>query len=207
MNLHNRYSEFLGFKLKVHKKWRGQKVKWTVVSHLSDKAKSTAVKSVKAAFKKMLNPKGEMPQYQAISRYNALIMGLHNYYQLATMVSEDFNDIEWKTGRQVKSQLKKQGSVKTSDGKGKDGKSRDAIEKRYGHSKRMWYLRGHAIAPVGYVRTRNALSRDRSINRYSEEGRRNRLIHSTKPETIQKYMEAITPNAKQTQIISDLRQK
>ena len=130
----------------------------------------------------------------------------------------------------------------------------------------MWYLRGHAIAPVGYVRTRNALSRDRSINRYSEEGRQKRhanlevdirtmlwlmknppkgssveyadnrialysaqkgkcavtgannydnliliteaahkLIHATKSETIQKYMEAITPTAKQK--ITDLREK
>ena len=67
-----------------------------------------------AAFKKMLNTEGEMRQYQAISRYNALIIGLHNYYQMATMVSEDFNDIEWKTGRQVKSQLIKQGAVKKS---------------------------------------------------------------------------------------------
>mgnify|MGYP002624312082 CR=1 FL=1 len=283
VNLHNRYSEFIGLKLKVQKKRR---TKWTAVSHVSDKAKAAAVKNIKAAFKKMLNTEGEMRQYQAISRYNALIIGLHNYYQMATMVSEDFNDIEWKTGRQVKSQLRKQGAVKTTAGRGKDGKARDEIEKRYGKSKRMWYLRGHAIAPVGYVRTRNALSRDRSINRYSEEGRKKRhanlgvdmrtmlwlmrnppkgssveyadnrialysaqkgkcavtraelkigdihchhvkprskggtdsydnliliteaahkLIHATKPETIQKYMEAISPTAKQK--ITDLKKK
>lgn len=101
-------------------------------------------------------------------------MGLHNYYHLATMVSEDFNEIEWKTGRQVKHQLKRQGAAKSLTGKGKDGKVKDEIEKRYGKSKRVWYLRGHIIVPVGYVRTHNALSRDRAINRYTEEGRKKR---------------------------------
>ena len=42
-----------------------------------------------------------MKQYQAITRYNALIMGLDNYYHLATMVSEDFNEIEWRTTKKT----------------------------------------------------------------------------------------------------------
>lgn len=174
INLHNKYSEFLGFKLKVHKKIKAQKVKWTVISHISNKAKETAVENINVAFKKLLDTADEMKQYQAITRYNALVMGLHNYYHLATMVSEDFNEIEWKTGRQFKYQLKRQGAIKSLTGKSKDGKVKDEIEKRYGKSKRVWYLRGHIIAPVGYVRTHNALSRDRAINRYTEEGRKKR---------------------------------
>ncbi|MBQ7628818.1 MAG: group II intron reverse transcriptase/maturase [Selenomonadaceae bacterium] len=174
INLHNKYSEFLGFKLKVHKKSKAEKVKWTVVSHISDKVKEKAIQNIKSSFKKIVDTNGEMKQYQAISKYNALIMGLHNYYHLATMVSEDFNKIEWKTGRQVKHQLKRQGATKSLTGSGKDGKVKDEIEKRYGKSKRVWYLRGHIIVPVGYVQTQTALSRDRGINRYTEEGRKKR---------------------------------
>ena len=48
INRHNKYSEFLGFKLKVHKKCKAQKVKWTVISHISDKAKETAIQNIKA---------------------------------------------------------------------------------------------------------------------------------------------------------------
>ena len=35
-------------------------------------------------------------------------------------------------------------------------------------------MRGHIIVPAGYVRTHNALSRDRGINRYTEEGSKKR---------------------------------
>ena len=174
INLHNRYSEFLGFKLKVRKKRKAGRDKWTVISHISDKAKKAAIQDIKTSFKKLINPKDKMNQYQAISRYNALIMGLHNYCHLATMVSEDFNEIEWITGRQVKHQLKMQGATKNLKGSGKDGKVKDELEKRYGKSKRIWYLSGHLIVPVGYVRTHKALSRDRAINRYTEEGRKKR---------------------------------
>ena len=167
--LHNKYSEFLGFKLKVHKKRKAGRDKWTVISHISDKAKESAIQKINTAFKKLLDTKNEMKQYQAISKYNALIMGLHNYYHLATMVSEDFNEIEWRTGRQVKHQLQRQAATKSLTGISKDGKVKGKIEKRYGNSKRIWYLRGHIIVPVGYVRTHNALSRDRRINRYTAE--------------------------------------
>ena len=102
INLHNRYSEFLGFKLKVRKKHRATGDKWTVISHIGNKEKELAIQNIKSSFKKIVDTNGEMKQYQAISKYNALIMGLHKYYHLATMVSEDFNEIEWRTGRQVK---------------------------------------------------------------------------------------------------------
>lgn len=70
----------------------------------------------------MLDTEDEMKQYQAISRYNVLIMGLHNYYHLVTMVSEDFNEIEWRTGRQVKNQIKRQDATKSLTGRSKDAK-------------------------------------------------------------------------------------
>lgn len=178
VNLHNEYSEYLGFKLKVHKKriWDNKKQqykdKWVVISHMSDKAKRSATNNINGAFKKLIDTNGDLRQFQAISRYNALVMGLHNYYHLATMVAEDFNDIEWITGRQRKAQLIKQGATKFLKGAGKQSKAvNEATQKRYGHSKRMWYLRGHPIVPIGYVRHHWPMSHKRQINRYTPEGR------------------------------------
>lgn len=38
------------------------------------------------------------------------------------MVSEDFNEIEWRTGRQVKKTLKRQDATKSLTGRSKDAK-------------------------------------------------------------------------------------
>ena len=180
INLHNKYSEFLGFKIKVRKKHifskrKGQyKDKWTVISHISDKAKIEAIKKLDKAFKEIIYIKKKNGQPQAIKKYNALVMGLHNYYQIATMVSEDFRDIEWIEWHSRNMRLKRLGATKFPKLKDKSViKISVTIEKKYGKSKRMWYLNGYPIIPIGYVRLHNAMAKNKAINRYTKEGRQN----------------------------------
>jgi group II intron reverse transcriptase/maturase len=99
VNLKRQYSEFLGFKIKVREK----KKKQVVQSHICDKAsKKIAQKSVEA-IKEVARPTGKSTEYDAIRKYNSMIIGWHNYYQIATDVSLDFDKINfriqkvWKT--------------------------------------------------------------------------------------------------------------
>ena len=159
VNLKQRYSDFLGFKLKVCKK----STKWVVRSHVSDKAMTQAHEKLSACVKAMKNPPNEREQYKAILSYNSVVVGLQNYYRLATHVSQDFYAIAFPVKRQLHSRLKEL----TRKGKLKHG----FIKERYGKSRQLRFLNGHPVVPVGYVKTRDALHKKKSINRYTPEGR------------------------------------
>lgn len=159
VNLKQRYSDFLGFKLKVCKKG----AKWVVRSHVSDKAMKQAHEKLSACVKAMKNPPNEREQYKAILSYNSVVVGLHNYYRLATHVSQDFYAIAFPIKRQLHSRLKEL----TRKGKLEHG----FIKERYGKSRQLRFLNGHPVVPVGYVKTRDALHKKKSINRYTPEGR------------------------------------
>lgn len=159
INLKQRYSDFLGFKLKVCKKG----AKWVVRSHVSDKAMKQAREKLSACVKAMKDPPNEREQYKAILSYNSVVVGLHNYYRLATHVSQDFYAIAFPIKRQLHSRL----NELTRKGKLEHG----FIKERYGKSRQLRFLNGHPVVPVGYVKTRDALHKKKSINRYTPEGR------------------------------------
>lgn len=159
VNLKQRYSDFLGFKLKVCKKG----TKWTVHSHVSDKAMKRAREELSACVRAMKRPPNEREQYRAIQKYNSVVAGLHNYYRLATHVSMDFYAIAFPIKRQLHSRLKEL----TRKGKLEKG----FIKERYGKSRQLRFLNGHPVIPVGYVKTKDALHKKKSINRYTSEGR------------------------------------
>ena len=89
VNLKKRYSDFLGFKFKVYKKVK----KLVVCSHMSDKAVLQAKEKISGCIKAIQHPADDKKQFIAIQQYNATVAGLHNYYQLATHISEDFDHI------------------------------------------------------------------------------------------------------------------
>ena len=159
INLKQRYSEFLGFKLKVGKKGK----KFTVRSHVSDKAVQKSKEKIADCIKAIKNPKDDKEQYKAIQQYNSTVAGLHNYYRYATNVSLDFAKIAFAIKKSLNSRLKEltpNGAVK-----------RGFIKEKYGKSKQLRFLNGHPLIPVGYVQTRDAQHKKRSINRYTPEGR------------------------------------
>lgn len=159
VNLKQHYSEFLGFKLKVKKK-RG---KYVVSSFMSDKAKQMAKDKISACVKAIKHPPNQREQYKAIQQYNSVVAGLHNYYRFATNVSLDFADIAFAVKAQMNSRLKEI----TSNGVLKRG----FIKEKYGKSKQLRFLNGHPLIPVGYVQTKDAQHKKKTVNRYTAEGR------------------------------------
>ena len=159
INLKKRYSDFLGFKFKVYKK----SSKLVVCSHMSDKALVKAKEKISACVKAIQHPADGKGLHKAIQQYNATVAGLHNYYHFATHISEDCEQI----GFGIKKQLHNRLRELTRKGK----LERGFIKERYGKSRQLRFLSGQPIISVAYIRTKDALHKKKSINRYTPEGR------------------------------------
>ena len=167
VNVKRRYSEFLGFKIKVHKKAE----KYVVKSHISDKKlKSAKAKLMKQA-KHVAKPKASWTEKQEIALYNSIVEGLQNYYCIATNVNLDCAALNRavmtvftnRLGTQKGSRLVRKGRQLT-----------DHERKRYGKSTMLRYVAGsdEPIYPIGYVQHKNPMARKRAINPYIAEGRK-----------------------------------
>lgn len=161
VNLKRHYSEYLGFKMKAQRKGD----KYVVRSHMSDKAQKRVKNQLAKCIKEIQHPKSEQDQRKQIFRYNSIVIGMHNYYRVATCVNLDFSPIAFAIGKQMKNRLGKQGLSK--QGKLEKG----YIKSKYGNSSQIRFLKGHPLIPAGYIRHKNPLGKKRSINRYTESGR------------------------------------
>ena len=87
VNLRKHYSEFLGFKIKVVDKGG----KHVTIAHMTDKAKKRAIKQILEKADALV----EKPTTTMANRYNSTILGMHNYYRIASRVAEDFAQIDF----------------------------------------------------------------------------------------------------------------
>lgn len=110
VNIKKHYSEFLGFKIKVKRKHK----KYVVKSCVSDKAKIKVKEKCIKAIKNIQNSKNEFDEIMNIQKYNSTIIGIHNYYQIATMVCCDFRKIAYEVSRTMYVKLRKRINRKCS---------------------------------------------------------------------------------------------
>ena len=99
INLRKNFSEFLGFKMKTVR----NKEKHTVKSFMTNKAKKNAKLKIKENIKRI--KKNTSPR--EVSKLNATILGLQNFYKQATMVSKDFSEIAFSVKRTLYNSLRK----------------------------------------------------------------------------------------------------
>lgn len=159
-NLRNQKTEFLGFNL-----WAGKKGKRIVCySNMTDKAKNKTKDNIK---KQIKIAQKERTVKQA-NNLNAIILGIHNYYQIATHICRDMAEIAFKVNTTFDNRLK-QGSKGTI--------YRSVIyEKRYSeYSNKNRNIAGIAIFPIHGCKTKHAINFTQEINNYTEQGRK--LIH------------------------------
>ena len=103
VNLRKRYSDFLGFRLKVHLK----KKKYTVVSNMSDKAVKKATNKLIEQIKRIQKPESGKNQYRMLQNYNSKIMGIHNYYKLAARICVDCRKTAYQVTAVFKNRMRK----------------------------------------------------------------------------------------------------
>ena len=167
IDLRKNYSEFLGFKIKVHRKGKRheQKVKYTIHSRVSDKAIIRIKDTTSRIIKRIEFPKDEKKEVYAIDFYNSFVMGVHNYYCLATCVNKDFDKIAFHVRKRLRNRLKSRLSRKGVI-------QYKYIEEEYGKSKEIRFIHGKAIIPLGYVQHQNPMWKNGKVNKYTPEGRK-----------------------------------
>lgn len=169
VNLRKHYSDFLGFKLKVHRK----RNKYTVVSSMSDKAVKKAAKKLVEQIKRIQKPDSGKEQYKMIQNYNSKVMGIHNYYKIATRICLDCRKIAFQATAVFKNRMRKNfKSVKYY----KKRKKRvpnisKAVKMNYGKSEQIRFISGYAVAPIGYVQNKIPKCKKKSVNKYTAKGR------------------------------------
>ena len=167
IDLRKNYSEFLGFKIKVHRKGKRheQKVKYTIHSRVSDKAIKRIKDTTSRIIKRIEFPKDEKKEVYAIDFYNSFVMGVHNYYCLATCVNKDFDKIAFHVRKRLRNRLKSRLSRKGVI-------QYKYIEEEYGKSKEIRFIHGKAIIPLGYVQHQNPMWKNGKVNKFTPEGRK-----------------------------------
>ena len=168
VNLKRNYSEFLGFRLKAKvkgKKKNGQP-KYAVTSHITEKAYKNILKRANKIISDMVQHDDKETMYKYIGIYNSFVIGIHNYYKLATEVNKDFHKIAFHVNRKLKQKLKNK--LKRPD----ISKLRcKAILNHYGKSMELRSVHDLPIIPIAYVQHKNPMWKRSSINKYTVAGR------------------------------------
>lgn len=170
VNVKKRYTEFLGFKLKVY--IRGKK--FTVKSHVKDSQLQRITQTLTGLIKKAAHPRKAKDETEAIRIYNATVLGVQNYYSIATHIAMDFRKVSYAVMAIMASQYH-EGKGKRRSLIAKKGNPLTAFEQeRYGKCKMLRYTRHgkYPIYPISYVKPHPPISKKRSVCCYTAEGRK-----------------------------------
>lgn len=162
VNLKKGYSEFLGFKLTLMKKGTSYVVK----SHICDKAMQRETDKLIRQIREIAHPKDNKERATLINEYNSMVMGMHNYFQIATCASTDFKAMGRRVDVVRMSQIKRRALSTQGDYKGAL-----FIEKKYGGSKQIRFFNGRPLIPIAYVKHKNPMWKKKSVCKYTPEGR------------------------------------
>lgn len=167
VNVKKKYSEFLGFKIKVHPKGR----KWTVESHVCDKALCRQKEALIEQAKKVAKPPQHSTESYEIHLYNAKVVGAQSYYKIAPHINLDFNGLNLAVMRVFTNRLRTQ---KCNRLRRKGRPLTKAEIGLYGNTPMMRYVAGsdEPIYPIGFVQHKPPWTKKRKANLYTAEGRK-----------------------------------
>ena len=135
VNVKRHYSNFLGFKMKVHPKGEKQ----VVMSYIADKNLLHKRRKLVEQAKRIAKPRKSYGEAGEIQLYNSMVTGMQNYYQIATHVNLDCS----KLNRAVMVVLTNRLSTRRGNRLSRSGrKLTDFERKRYGKSKMLRYVAG-----------------------------------------------------------------
>jgi len=155
------YTEFLGFKIKANLK----RNKWVGVSYIADKAMARIYRTLAGQISEIGRHKDRESMNKEIAKYNAMVMGMHNYYQIATGVSLSLDTISLRILRKLYTRTKYKGFSKTCP------KPAIPIPPKYRKTRQIRYIGDYPVLPIGYCRTKNAAQHKAEAHPYAEENR------------------------------------
>ena len=166
VNVRKRYSEFLGFKIRVRPKSR----KYTVQSHICDKKLELERQKLVEQAKRIAQPSEGKRPLDEIRLYNSMVLGIQNYFQLATCISIDCRKIH----RQVMTVLTNRLNTETGCKLVREGGAMTESEKeRFGKSAMVRYVSGidQPIYPIAYIKNKIPMAKKAVVCSYTPEGR------------------------------------
>ena len=161
VNLKKNYTEFLGIKIKVQRK----KKRYVIKSHMVDEEKIR----IKSEIRKKIDEIENSNTPKEVYKLNSLIIGVHNYYSIATNVNRDFSDIENDTLYRLKQRWKKCVSHR--------GHFSETYKKHYGQyaHRKQYFMHKIALYPISGIKFRRPTLFNSRISNYTDEGRK--LVH------------------------------
>lgn len=166
VNVKKQYMEFLGFKIKLQQKGH----KYTVKSRMSDEALKKVTKELTQQAKNIARPRKGFREDEEIRLYNSKVLGVQNYYKIATEISKDFSVIYRRVMVIFTNRLKTEKGTRLL----KTGRPLTEFEnKLFGSSKMIRYVAGSKmpIYPIAYIKTKTPLLKRVKANNYTVEGR------------------------------------
>ena len=166
VNIKRHNSEFLGFQMKLH----GKAGKDVVKSHMCDKALQKQKKALTEQARNIAHPRAGRTELSETRLYNSIVMGIQNYYRIATHVNLDCAILN----RMVMTVLTNKLGTKKGCRLVKKGRMLTDVEaKMYGSSAMLRYVAGsnEPVYPIGYVKHCYPVAKKRSVNPYTPEGR------------------------------------
>lgn len=161
VNLKKNYSEFLGIKMKLWKKGE----KWVIKSNMKDKAIAKAKSTLKEKVKKIQ----KSPTIKNVNEFNAAVLGLHNYFNMATNVYLDFEKIAFEVNKSLKCRLKNVLSKNIIKSK--------TYQKFYGdYTGQLFAVKDRVLFPIADVKNKPPMNFSQDICSYTPQGRSK--IHS-----------------------------
>lgn len=168
VNTRQKPMEFLGFSIKVRKKKKD--TKYVVDSHISPKALKDKSDKLANQVKVFCKFKDSDQGAKEVVIYNSMVLGIQNYYRIATNVASDLNVIQQRTYRIMYNRL----NTQSGNALRKEGRKLTPLEvHRFGKSKSLRYIAGtrEPIYPIYYIQCKNPMAFNRRICPYTSEGR------------------------------------
>lgn len=171
VNTRKRWSEFLGFKIRVRPKHH----KYIVQSAICDKKVKIETDKLVEQAKNIARPRDKKTCLGEIQLFNSMVLGIQNYYQLATCISIDCRDIHRRVMTVLTNRLN---TEKGCQLKREGGTITQAEKERFGNSKMIRYVAGidQMIYPIAYIKNKIPMAKRSAVCSYTAEGRA--LIHN-----------------------------
>ena len=167
VNVRKRYSEFLDFKIMVYRKGE----KYVVKSHICDKKLHLEESKLVEQAKRIAKPAYGRTQPDEIGLFDEMVLGIQNYYRIATCISLDCRKIHRRVMTVLTNRLNTESGCQLAR---EGGAMTDSEKEHYGASQMVRYVSGinRPIYPIAFIKYKTAIGISAAVCCFSPTGRK-----------------------------------
>lgn len=165
-NLTKNRTQFLGFEIKLKNKSN----KYVVQSNISKKSLDRIKNELTDIVSSIRVAENQKSIFDKINRYNATVLGIHQFYRIATDISIDMQRLGLQMERIIYNRLRAFKITKSGELSPKG-----IIKRKYGKSSQLRFINNRPIIPIAYIKTKPPMNKIQEETPYSRYGRS--LIH------------------------------